>query len=397
LAQTPATQGVASDQVRKAARDLFLEGDVLQKAGKNAEALDRFERSIQLVNAPTTLLRIAECKSALGRFVEASETLRTLSQMELQANANPVFFEAKKKGEKLATEVNAKIATVQISMPAGVKGAQISLDEHSFPEALLGVGTPVNPGQHKLVVNAPGYAPYEQVFSASAGTKVPINVALLPQKNATPIVPVTPAPSNIPAVTPAGTPPQPGPASGSQAYAGGAAGGYGYTPPVATSGPSDMGLLVGLRGSAFLLAAIGGGGAAATPAFPSFGGDLAIRFARNFTVGLGLQFAFAEGATALVVQPQIGYYSGSNSIGFWGQLGVGIVGGAGLAEQGLPTTGLSLSLGVPIKAGPIRIVPRADVISLFAAGGVVLGILPGIGLMYEFELGKKPKAAAPVY
>ena len=51
-----------SDGQRAAARDLFRQGDELQRAGHFAEALDKFQRAEQVFAAPTNELRIARMR-----------------------------------------------------------------------------------------------------------------------------------------------------------------------------------------------------------------------------------------------------------------------------------------------------------------------------------------------
>jgi hypothetical protein len=87
---------VASAQVndgeRAAARELFKEGDELQRAGHFAEALDKFQRAEQIFAAPTNELRIAECEAALGQLLESGEAYRSVSRTPLPPGSLPLRF-----------------------------------------------------------------------------------------------------------------------------------------------------------------------------------------------------------------------------------------------------------------------------------------------------------------
>src|SRR5260370_17582258 len=72
-----------NDAQRAAARDLFKQGDELQRASRFAEALDKFQRAQQVFGAPTNQLRIAKCEAALGRLVEPTEEFPSLSRRPL--------------------------------------------------------------------------------------------------------------------------------------------------------------------------------------------------------------------------------------------------------------------------------------------------------------------------
>src|SRR5665213_3990940 len=83
---SPRASAQASDADRAAARELFNKGVELQNQQKFADALDHFERSQKVVNAPTILLHVGQCQAALGRLVEATEAFRSAVNFQLPAN-----------------------------------------------------------------------------------------------------------------------------------------------------------------------------------------------------------------------------------------------------------------------------------------------------------------------
>src|SRR5579859_6968345 len=91
LSDARAAFAQVNDAERAAARDLFKQGDELQRAGHFAEALDKFQRAQQVFIAPTNELRIAECDAALGRLVESAEAYREVLRFPLPTGAPPAF------------------------------------------------------------------------------------------------------------------------------------------------------------------------------------------------------------------------------------------------------------------------------------------------------------------
>jgi hypothetical protein len=159
---TPAPAQVTESE-RAAARQLFKEGDELQRAGKFTEALDKFQRAQQVFSAPTNVLRIAECDAALGRLVASAESYRALVRTPLPPGSPPAFQAAvdQARGELAQVEPRVPRLVVQVE-PPNVPGPQLQIDGQAVPAALLGEPFQLDPGPHKVLVFAPGYMSSEQ-------------------------------------------------------------------------------------------------------------------------------------------------------------------------------------------------------------------------------------------
>src|SRR5205823_1970734 len=119
-----------SDADRNAARDLYIEGMALQKAGKYQEALDRFQRSLAVYPvAPTTAYHMAQCKEALGQLVEAAEQLRLVRDTPLPPGASEAFAQAKNDAAAELQQLEARIPKLKIDvLPAGRQGVVVRID-----------------------------------------------------------------------------------------------------------------------------------------------------------------------------------------------------------------------------------------------------------------------------
>lgn len=155
---------VVTDADRAAARDLFTEGVQLQK-DRPTEALDRFQRSYSVFAAPTTALRIAQCKVTLGKLLEGAEGYRALVNMSIPKGSPPAFFDAQTSASQELAQVDPRIPRVRINVtPANLPGLQVLVDGQPMNVALVGAARPVDPGAHKVTANAQGYWQVEMPF-----------------------------------------------------------------------------------------------------------------------------------------------------------------------------------------------------------------------------------------
>ena len=286
-----------TDAERAAARDLFKQGDELQRAGKFAEALDKFQRAEQVIQAPTNVLRVAECQAALGKLVEASESYRTVIRWTLQPGSPPAFQSAvdQAKGELAQVEPRVPKLLVQAT-PSQVQNAQLIVDGTAMPGALIGVPVPIDPGDHKILVSAPGYSAPELTVTLRERESKTVSVEL--KAFGAPAAATPPPPVASGTAAPPPPPPQ-----------------YETTEPAAGEAPKPkkstasilLGAHLGLEipsGKVPLSATVTNVTNATSPTDISnfsgpglaFGLDGGLRFARQFYVGLSLERAsFANG------------------------------------------------------------------------------------------------------
>jgi len=206
---TPAPAQVTESE-RAAARQLFKEGDELQRAGKFTEALDKFQRAQQVFSAPTNVLRIAECDAALGRLVASAESYRALVRTPLPPGSPPVFQQAvdQARGELAQVEPRVPKLVVQVE-PPGVPGPQLQIDGQAVPAALFGEPFQLDPGSHKVLVYAPGYMSAEQSVVLKERETRTLQVTLKSIAGVT-YAPGTPPPPVVTTDTPPPTEPPPG-------------------------------------------------------------------------------------------------------------------------------------------------------------------------------------------
>jgi hypothetical protein len=200
-----------SDTERAAARDLFKQGDEFQRAGKFAEALDKFQRAQQVYAAPTNQLRIAECQAALGHLVESAEAYRAVVRTQLPPGSPPAFQtaidQAKAELEQVEPRVPRVVIQVQGESPTRAPlptptGAQLQIDGQNVSGALIGEPIPLDPGLHRVAAIAPGFASAEQAVTLHERETRTLAFSLKAQPGAPPPQPLPPA-ANPPTARPA--------------------------------------------------------------------------------------------------------------------------------------------------------------------------------------------------
>jgi hypothetical protein len=309
-----------TDSERAAARQLFKEGDDLQREGKFPEALDKFQRAQQVYAAPTNLLRMAECQAALGRLVESAESYRAVVRSPLPAGSPPAFQAAVDQAKAELSQVEPRVPRVTVQVePAGASGLQMQIDGESVPAALVGEAIPLDPGTHKVTVFAQGYASAEQSVVLKERDARTMSFALRPGPAGATQGPARPPP--LPPSSP----------SAQQVYTPAPPGMYGTPPPPpprleAPPAPppehySHTGFLLGFHlgwtapagslpladGSSTDASNLSGGGFA-------YALDGGFRFARRWYVGLTLEHAgLGTGKDATQAMPNVGFPVGTIS------------------------------------------------------------------------------------
>lgn len=419
VAMTAHAQQPISDADRNAARDLYVEGTQLQQQGRYADALDRFQRSLAVFpTAPTTAYRIAQCKMALGQLVEAAEMLRLVATIPLAQNGNPDFVKAKADAAIELAPLEARIPKLKINvMPAGVQSLQVSIDNVLVPPALVGVARPVNPGSHKVVASAPGYAQAQaQVDVRERQQPIP-EVTLTLQASAQP---------NTTYQTTGPTGPNTGP-NGGTTYQGGGYQPYPYntwTPPRPRPQGASTAFMIGIDGALSvpfgtvepvntqynLLDNYGVGGAV--------GIDVGFRLARVVYFGLFLQGSFfggdsskfTTGGTSFGAGAVLGFMSNPEGLGVYGEIGGGLrtIAVNNAKDFSTEVTGdVVLGFGLQFKVQSFRFIPKLDLYVGPNDGSLAHGFFTfGIAGFWELPLVKPappppqdnpPVTAAPAY
>jgi len=207
---TPAVAKAQSKDDIARADALFNAAKALTDAGQFADACAKFAESKRLAPGLGVSMYLADCYEHIGRTASAWTEFRAAEGLARARNdkradvARQHAQALEPKLERLTIEVAPSVPRVGLSILRD--GLPVSTEE-------MGLAVPVDPGDHAVVVSAPGHA--QRKFNAHLGPESPnatVKVDSLDDASAAPApAPVAPAPAPQPAPAPA---PETAPAGG---------------------------------------------------------------------------------------------------------------------------------------------------------------------------------------
>ena len=158
LLAAPPAGAQPSPADRETARSMMQEGRDLREKGDLKSALVRFKSADEIMHVPTTGLEVARTQVSLGLLVEALDTIAMIRKLPSGPDDPAPFKDARSKAEDLATQIENKVPTLNISITGGTEGETpaISIDGNSIPAGAAGVPRKIDPGHH--VISAKGAA-----------------------------------------------------------------------------------------------------------------------------------------------------------------------------------------------------------------------------------------------
>ena len=196
---------IVTGQRAAAAEALFDQGRRLMSAGRYAEACARFADSERLDHGVGTLLNLADCYEKNGQTASAWATFRAVSAA---ASA-----ERQPDRERIARErelaLQPALARLTISLPPrGLPaGAEVHRDGILLGRSLWGSPVPVDPGDHAVLVAAPGKIDYSATVHVprQPGAAIVARIPVLRDRPAPPPTAIAPAPVDRPSRSPRAT------------------------------------------------------------------------------------------------------------------------------------------------------------------------------------------------
>ena len=178
----------SSTQVLAAAHDdaaaaeaLFAQGKKLMAAGKPADACPKFAESQRLDPGVGTLLNLAACYEASGRYASAWSTfLEGESAARADNNAGAARV-ARSRADALAGKLSK--LTITVTHP-DIPGLEVHRDDTVVGQAQWQLPIPTDPGVHHVSASAPGRKPWHtevQLEGGSAAVEISVpDLALEP-------------------------------------------------------------------------------------------------------------------------------------------------------------------------------------------------------------------------
>ena len=155
----PSPASAQEDASALASRALFDEARRLMQSGQFKEACPKLEESQRLRSGIGTQFNLAECYEKVGRYASAwSLYLRVAA--DTKALGQP---EREQIARARAAALELRVARLSLQVSAPLAGLELTLDGSVLGSASWGVATPIDPGEHAVVAQAPGYEPWRGV------------------------------------------------------------------------------------------------------------------------------------------------------------------------------------------------------------------------------------------
>jgi hypothetical protein len=188
-----------------AAEALFDEGRRLMSAGRYPEACARFADSERLDHGVGTLLNLADCFEKNGQTASAWAGFRA-AHAAASAEGQP---DRERIAEERELALQPLLARLTIAPPPqGLPaGAEVRRDGVSLGPSLWGSPVPVDPGDHAVLVAAPGKIEYLTTVHVPGqpGASIVARLPVLRERPAPPPAALAPAPEERPLRSPRAT------------------------------------------------------------------------------------------------------------------------------------------------------------------------------------------------
>ncbi len=146
-------EDAAPDDRRARARELADQGDAAFSIGRCDRAIPLWRQAEQAFHAPTILLRIARCEALLGKVVDATATLESITAEKPGPDAPQPFVEAFATAQHDLPSVRSRIATLMVEVRAAAPvAASVEIDDR--PVSATQSAHRVDPGPHRVRVRA---------------------------------------------------------------------------------------------------------------------------------------------------------------------------------------------------------------------------------------------------
>jgi hypothetical protein len=171
-----------SDEDRVGARALMDAGRSRERAGDYEGALDAYLGADRIMAVPTTGLSVGRMQIAVGKLVEARNTLLIVARSEKKPGEPRPFTKARKEAEVLVQGLEGRIPTILIELtgaPSEVP-VQVTVDGERVPSEEVSTGREVNPGRRVVVATAEGFRTARKALTLEEGASQVVYLELEP-------------------------------------------------------------------------------------------------------------------------------------------------------------------------------------------------------------------------
>jgi hypothetical protein len=201
-----ASQGPSAEQ-KETARALMDVGDKKFDAGDYRAALEAYQGADAIMQLPPTGLAVGKARARLGLLVEAVDVLQRTMRHPKQPNEAEAVAQARDAAARLDADLARRIPTLQIVVkgPAEDTPVDVRVDGAALEARVRALPRRLNPGEHVVVVTAPGYFEATEKVTLVEGERRTVEIAL---RAGAPPPPIPTPPPDAPRAVPPPPPPE---------------------------------------------------------------------------------------------------------------------------------------------------------------------------------------------
>jgi hypothetical protein len=178
LAASARSDNAVPDPVAQA---LFQDGRDLVDKGEWDAGCTKFEASMLLYPAASTLLNIASCYEHKQKLASAWSAYKRVQVL----NRETIGDDRRRAIDELAAGEIAKLTPrlpkIKLSMKKQVAGLTLRKDGELVPDAVIGTEMPVDGGEHEIAADAPGHRPFRMRLEVKESTVRDVVIDLVPE------------------------------------------------------------------------------------------------------------------------------------------------------------------------------------------------------------------------
>ncbi len=148
------------------ARRLFEDAVRFERESRWELAASKLKDAIAVKDTPGLRFHLAHCEDKLGHLVEAMIHYDHARELIASGAKAPDVEEVL---EPARRTLEQRLPSVLLVAPAEIANLEVELDGKPAARSILGRPAPVDPGTHRVVVRAPGYADFAQQLELREG------------------------------------------------------------------------------------------------------------------------------------------------------------------------------------------------------------------------------------
>lgn len=162
------------------ARQLAIQGIDAVENGNCKAGEPLLERAEKLHHATVHLQYIARCRLAAGRLVAATEMWRQIIREGAPSGSSPAVQAAIAEANSQLPHTLPRLASTTVKANSEYRDIKVIVDGVAVRPELLGAAQVIDPGEHRIEAEAPGYAHFSKSWTVGEGQSAEIVITLKP-------------------------------------------------------------------------------------------------------------------------------------------------------------------------------------------------------------------------